>query len=587
MLKWRRVISAVMTAVIILTICGCRTYISEEEAFSEYLDEVFSENVTSDTITLHYTLAYPENYGITSKKVTLGDADISEEKINKEKNESKRAILELEKFKYDLLNEEQQLIYDLLMDSYEINLKFYDYIYFYEPFAYTSGLQTNLPISLAEYKFYDEADVKDYLELIEQVDEYIAKYLEFEEEKSKRGYFMSRNSAEEVIRQCEEYIEIPKENILIDTFNDKIDALSEIDSLKAEEYKEENEQLIYNNVISAYEDIIEVFTDLKETGLYGQGIANYPNGEEYYEYLLKSYTGTEKTAKEVIEVLDKSLDEAISKLINLAEKDYEGYIAYIEDYSNMYREIKPEDAIEFFKEAMADKFPEMPELNYTISAVHESLEGIVSPAYYMVPAIDDYKDNAIYINYGSKGASDLWSTLAHEGIYGHMYQQTYFLESEPHPIRVLLSYKGYSEGWATYVEMMSYDYYDYDNKSYAEFEKINAAINLLVSARIDIGVNYEGWDLEDTELFLTEYGFEKGGAKSIVDYVSAEPANYQMYCTGWLELEAIRKEAEVRLGDKFDEAEFHKLILDAGPCSFNILNKKLDVYIENIRKEVY
>ena len=99
------------------------------------------------------------------------------------------------------------------------------------------------------------------------------------------------------------------------------------------------------------------------------------------------------------------------------------------------------------------------EINFTVTPVHKSLEGIVSPAFYMTPPMDDYLNNSIYINEGSETGAT-WNTYAHEGIPGHMYQFVYFLSNDPEPIRTLLNFSGYQEGWATYVEMMSFDYFD-------------------------------------------------------------------------------------------------------------------------------
>lgn len=46
----------------------------------------------------------------------------------------------------------------------------------------------------------------------------------------------------------------------------------------------------------------------------------------------------------------------------------------------------------------------MPDVHYTIENVHESLEDIVSPAFYVTTPIDAYDENSIYLNMGSDGA---------------------------------------------------------------------------------------------------------------------------------------------------------------------------------------
>ena len=347
------------------------------------------------------------------------------------------------------------------------------------------------------------------------------------------------------------------------------------------DYKKQNQDAVMNSVIPAYENVIDTFTSLKGTGTNDMGLVHFEGGKEYYEYLLKSKVGTDKTPDEIIEKLDAEIQSVMGELYALAMMNYDGYVGYMEDYENLYGDLDTEETIRYFEEMCVDKFPDIPEINFTVSPVHESLEGIVSPAFYMTPPMDDYENNSIYINEGSDSAGGLWSTLAHEGIPGHMYQFVYFLSNDPEPIRTLLSFNGYQEGWATYVELMSYGYYDkYADKTYGDIEAINTKLNLLVSARIEIGVNYEGWSLEETADYMNTSGFDGSAAGDIYDYVVAEPGNYQMYVMGWLEFEELREYAEKELGDKFNEVEFHKVVLDAGPCQFYILEDIVEEYVK-------
>lgn len=585
--RFKKITAIALVAIMTFSMAGCEknrnsaSAKKEQEKFDTYLQESFEESVTDDTVTLHYTLAHPENYGITMDEVTLGDFDVSDEAVAKETQEIKEELAELKEFDYELLTDDQQLTYDILQDLLETNLLSYENPYLYEPFAYTSGLQSNLPITMSEYTFYDEDDVKDYLALLNLIPDYYQKCLDFEKVKSEKGFFMCDKSADEVIRQCQEYIADPENNLLIATFNDRIGDVPGMTPEKIEDYKQQNYDAVMNSVIPAYENVIETFTSLKGTGTNDMGLVHFEGGKEYYEYLLKSKVGTDKTPDEIIEKLDTEIEEVMGELYGLAMVNYEGYMGYMEDYENLYGDLDTEETVRYFEKMCVDKFPDIPEINFTVSPVHESLEGIVSPAFYMTPPMDDYENNSIYINEGSDSASGLWSTLAHEGIPGHMYQFVYFLSNDPEPIRTLLSFNGYQEGWATYVELMSYGYYDkYADESYGDIEAINTKLNLLVSARIEIGVNYEGWSLEETADYMNTSGFDGSAAGDIYDYVVAEPGNYQMYVMGWLEFEELREYAEEELGNKFDEVEFHKVVLDAGPCQFYILEDLVEEYVK-------
>lgn len=554
--------------------------IAEQEKFEEYLNDSFETSVVSDTLTLHYNLAHPEDYGITPPEVTYGDTDMTEEGLLADKTETEDELEELQDFDRELLTYDQRFTYDILYNQLETNLESYDNPYLYEPFAYTSGLHSNLPITLAEYSFYDQGDVDDYLKLLELTPDYIQICLDFEQEKIERGLFMNTHSANEVIRQCSEFIQKPEENLLIETFNDNIEEVPDLTDEQIADYKQANHDAVINYIIPAYQNIIAFFQSNKNEGENDLGLAHFEGGKEYYEYLIRSDVGSDKTPEEIIELLDNKLDSIMSEYYQVATSDYDTYTEYFENSDSLYEDIDPKETIQYFEDAMGDRFPEIPDIDFTVEPVHESLQDIVSPAFYMTPPLDDYENNSIYTNLNSDGAGSIWSTLAHEGVPGHMYQFVYFLSHNPEPIRVLLSFKGYQEGWATYVEMMSFDYYnDYPNDMYADLERINSELNLVISARIEIGVNYEGWTLEETKDYLETNGFNGDAASDIMNYVIAEPANYQMYVLGWLEFEELRDYAETELGDKFDECDFHQVILDAGPCQFYLLQDKVEQYV--------
>lgn len=555
--------------------------LEEQAEFDEWLWEAFVDNVTSDTITLHYTLAHPENYDIEAPEATYGDVDLSEEGIAEGKTESEEALAEMETFDYDLLRADQKLSYDVLYDYTETDLAFYDNVYLYEPFACTSGLQTNLPITMSEYTFYDKQDVDDYIALLNLTPDYFQAYLDFEKVKSEKGFFMNDISADAVIKQCEDYIATPEENLLIETFNDRISEVPDITDEEIESYKQANYDAVMNSIIPTYENVISTFEELKGTGTNDLGLCYLEGGSDYYEYLIASKVGTDKTPDEIIEALENGIDEVMADFTTSAFANYDAYEAYFEEFDSLYADLDAKESIETLQDMCTDAFPEIPDIEFTVTPVHDSLEDSVSPAFYMTPPMDDYLNNSIYINEGSETGAT-WNTFAHEGIPGHMYQFVYFLSNDPEPIRTLLSFNGYQEGWATYIELMSFDYYDgYTHDAYADFERANSQLNLLVSARIEIGVNYEGWTLEDTQDYLSESGFDPTVAQDIMDYVIAEPGNYQMYVMGWQEFEELREMAMDKLGNNFVETEFHKVILDAGPCQFYNLEELVIDYINS------
>ena len=119
-----------------------------------------------------------------------------------------------------------------------------------------------------------------------------------------------------------------------------------------------------------------------------------------------------------------------------------------------------------------------------------------------------------------------FTTLAHEGFPGHLYQTIISYQSGLPAIRSILNYPGYVEGWATYVEMMSYHYAALREDA-ATLLALNQSALLSLYASTDIGIHYDGWSLADTIKFWNDYGIsDPDTIAEIYRYIISEPANY-------------------------------------------------------------
>ena len=242
----------------------------------------------------------------------------------------------------------------------------------------------------------------------------------------------------------------------------------------------------------------------------------------------------------------------------------------------------PEQILLELQEKMKKDFPAPPEVPYAIKTVHPSLEEYTAPAFYLTPPIDDITQNCIYIN-RSKGDArmELYTTLAHEGFPGHLYQNVMERSSGLAPIRSLFGSSGYAEGWATYVEMQSFYYADID-QSVAAFLQKNQAALLSLYATADMGIHYDGWSLRDTVDFFAGYQItNKSVIKQIYQLIIEEPAHYLKYYIGYLEFLNLKRYAMERYGSSYTNEKFHRTLMGMGAASFPILKKYLPYYWEN------
>ena len=547
-----------------------------QQAFSNYLEQVFQSEITSSTLNMHYTLAHPENYGITQYPITYGE-------VTSEQTMEASAILEnwkynLGNFEKDDLTIPQQMTYDIMMDFIEEEESAAKYNYYQEALKPTTGIQSQLPVLMAEYTFYDEQDVKDYLELLASTPDYFSNIINFEKGKAKRGLFMSEFAAEDVITQCRNFTENPEDNYMLSTFDDRIDAMESIRPELAEEYKMQNRELVTQQVIPAYNNLADEMEALKNTGKNSQGLCYLEDGREYYTYLVAYTTGSDMSVEEMQKQTKEQRLQDMSDLAAVLKKNPD-ITQKCSSYSLATEE--PTRILQDLQVKMQRDFPTPPDTSFTIKFVHPSLEAYTAPAFYLTPPIDDISQNSIYIN-GSKNYEkmQLYTTLAHEGFPGHLYQNVMERSCGLEPIRSLFGSSGYAEGWATYVEMQSYYYADID-KDLETFLQKNQSALLSLYATTDMGIHYDGWSLADTIDFFATYQItDKEAIKQIYQLIVEEPAHYLKYYIGYLEFLNLRDYAMETYGDEYSNYKFHQALMKMGNAPFSILKEYLTKYWE-------
>lgn len=581
----KKIIRLALAGCTLLSGCSQEQPLGEttEAAFDAYVDELFREEVAENTINLHYTLAYPEKYGITDYEVSLGDGSLENMMESYEELEAMKK--ELLSFETDELSESRKLTYDILMDYVETELSVKDLALYTEILSPTTGYQAQLPVILAEYTFRTGQDVEDYLSLISQMDEMFADIIAFEEEKAAAGLFMPDYAADAVIDQCNEFIEDPEHNYMIEIFDDKIDAFEGLSEEEKSAYKEQNYTIITTEVVAGFETLIEGLTGLKGSGTNEAGLCYYEDGTRYYEYLVRTATGSDASVEELQERTEGYIESCMHQILETVRENPE-IMDEMYDYSFPLTE--PDAIMQDLIEKVSKDFPEPPEVNYTIKYVHPSMQEHMSPAFYLTTPVDDIEHNVIYINekyLGDESMMDLYPTLAHEGYPGHLYQNSYTNSCGLPLIRNMLSYPGYSEGWATYVEFYSYGISGLD-KQLADVLRWNEAASLGLYAYIDMGIHYDGWNREDTAEYLASYGImDEEVVNEIFETMVEEPANYLSYFIGYMEFWNLRKTAEKELGDAFVAKDFHQFLLETGPAPFYIIEDYMEDWMEEQKTE--
>jgi uncharacterized protein (DUF885 family) len=576
-LRKENIKNRIMLMILAILMClqaGCGDSQGSREDFSAYMNQIFRTEVTASTLNMHYNLAHPENYGIQDYTVTYGN-------VSADEGNETAVILEnwkenLKKFNKKDLTVSQQMTYDIMMDYIEKEIPAGKFRLHEEILRPSTGFQSQLPVLLAEYTFYDEKDIKDYLELLSCTPELFSQIMDVEKKKAELGLFMADFAVDDIVAQCSNFVENPESNYLLSTFDDRVDEAKFLMPEQAELYKAQNRQVVTGDLIPAYQRLSEDLSALKGTGKNSGGLCGLPGGKEYYEYLVQDTTGSDLSAEEMQEQVKAQRKQDLEDLASIA-KEHPDIGQKCGNYQLPTEE--PELILKDLQNKMQKDFPSPPTVSFAIKEVHPSLEEYTAPAFYLTPPIDDISQNCIYIN-KSKGDTklELYTTLAHEGFPGHLYQNVMERSCGLEPVRSLFGSSGYAEGWATYVEMQSFYYADVDRDVAAFLQKNQSAL-LSLYASADLGIHHDGWTLRDTIDFFAAYQInDKSVIQDIYQLIVEEPAHYLKYYVGYLEFLNLREYAMAKYKENYSDYQFHSALMKMGTAPFSILKKYLPEY---------
>ena len=548
---------------------------NENQQFENYTKALFCQEVAGSTVSLHYTLKDPSAFGIENTPVSFGTCTADTEAICAS---TENALAAVTSFDRSRLSKRNRLTYDVLKDYLTSASEMAPYALYEEPLAPLTGTQAQLPVLLSEYQFYTQADIDTYLELLTKTPEYFHSILEFEQAKSEAGLFMAAYSADGIIKECQAFIDMGDNNYLYSSFTDRLDSI-ELPSDTKKSYIEMNSEHIKNFILPAYAELKEGLTALRDTGKNQNGLCHLPEGRKYYELVVASETGSSRSIPELQQLTRKQMIADLSdmqQVLTPVDENVSVSSDLFKTQGAILDNPDPAAILTDLEGKLDEHFPKPPKVNTEIKYVQKSMEEYLSPAFYMIPAIDNSADNVIYINQGHLPDDlSLFTTLAHEGYPGHLYQTTYYAAKKPDPIRNLLNYGGYSEGWATYSEMMGY-YYAPISKEQATLMQKNTSVILSLYALADMGIHYEGWTLIETVSFFRSYGItDTDTVEDIYDLIIADPANYLKYYIGYAELLELKRDAVKQWGKGFSQEKFHKAVLDVGPAPFDVVRERV------------
>lgn len=579
----------ILIVTLLITVSGCtKPVVRTAEEFEAYLDELLVNTYSSDNFGINFSFEDPEAMGIeqglyvvgfTTREDYVASFDFYEE-----------AITELNTFSDNVLSQQQRYDRDAMIDYFERELPmkdFYDFEVGNNTIGYLLSTNTQLSVYLDVYAIRTKLDVDGYMNMMKTLPEYYQQYADLEIERQTNGTGYGQEELDKIIAQAQVTVDSIDENyFLVKSFNDRLDGVTFLSESEKDAYKAQNIELLNNEYKEAYQILVDKLSTIKA----GESVSIIykTNGLEYYQALFNRETGVSRSLSDVTTYLNKKYTTLQTQLsiILMQNPDFEEML-----FSPTYKSFSnSDDMLTFLLDEVenGDDFPATNNYSYEIRKVDESMEENSSPAFYFTPTVDYQAATKQFIYINGEYTDELYSTMAHEGAPGHMYQFNYFLTLDSHPVRMIYTTSANAEGWAVYAENYATKYYT--NEQFSNFSSLYQQLVNVIYTQMELGVNYEGWSFDEfktefTSMFSVTGDTEEEKEQNIKDvylHFVHNPSNYAMYFMSYLTIMDLQDEMKSELGNKYTDYRFHEMLLQSGSTSFDVIRKHMSEYIETI-----
>ena len=558
----------------------------EDSHFQEISDEIVADSFQKDSISMQFSFQDPKQFGLSEETCSLP-------LYNREEYLSAGTLLDetiesLEKIDPNHLSDSVRTTYEVLLPYLQQQRLGTDFPYYEEPLSPTSGIHISLPVLLAEFPVENEQDIETYLSVLSLMPSYLGSIADFEADKAALGMFMASEDADLVISQCEFFSSEKGKAFFTENFSLLLEKINSDDKDLISSYFEKHSAILTEQICPAYQKLADSVLLLKEPGKERKGLSQYAKGEAYYEHLVRQLVGTDASISEIEQKLYIRLEDLYEKLSKFRASYKKGSS---QPSSSHAKSLTVSNCLPVLQEELKPLFP-LPDQtsNVTIKEIPDALKDFTAPAYYFVPSIAICRkgnissiQNTIYVRPDLKqNPVDLFTTLAHEGFPGHMYQNVYFLSTQgvnrENVLRYCMNFPGYSEGWALYTELLSFSYADGD-ETYLELLRISREIQLCLLCILDIRIHRDEADVSDISPYLARIGIkEPTDVEQIFTYLINEPGTYLKYYVGYLELLDCKELYQRKCMSQkitYSELDFHTFFLTHGPDSYVNIKKEI------------
>ena len=501
------------------------------------------------------------------------------------------------------LDESNQLSYDILEYFLAIQQegeRFHQHNY---PLNQLFGVQNELPSFMAaQHAIQSEGDAQDYVARLGKFPAMAEQVMAGLREREQAGILPPTFVVEKVLAEMRAFTGVPAtDNVLYTSFADRLAKLDE-DAVSTDERTAllgEVEAAISGQVYPAYQVFIAYYDELlpKTTG--NHGVWALPDGADFYAWSARMHTSTDMTPAQIHQLgldevarieaemdqilvgeglVEGSIGERVQQIATRPDQLYpdtdEGRAAIIADFTRIIEEIDG---------GLDGVFNVRPRQGVEVERVPEFREKTAPGAYYQPPAFDGSRPGKFFINLRNTAEVARFGmrTLAyHEAIPGHHFQTTIQQELTGVPtFRKVLPFTAFSEGWALYTEQLAWEL-GFQDEPLDNLGRLQGEMMRAVRLVVDTGIHDKRWTREQAIAYMMEKtGMPETDVVAEIERYLVMPGQALAYKVGMQKILELRARAKDRLGDKFDLAAFHDLVLTGGDLPLALLEQRVDAWI--------
>ena len=600
-LKWTlRVVAllVIVLAVFLINLIWFRPW-----SLNLFYEKVFAQ-VVFDEPELLSSIGLVERFGLTGHSAKLGDASPAHQQRFFDR--AKKDLADLRAYPLEKQDASQKLSTHILEWYLTQQIEGEKFQWHNYPVNQLFGVQSEFPSFMANtHRLLAPRDCEYYRQRLMAVGTKFDQLIESLKVREQKGILPPRFVVEKVLTEMNNFVaQPPAENILATSFKTRAAKIEGLSDEQRVAFQKRIETAIAGDVYFAYRKLIDYCNAVLPKTTTDDGVWKLPDGDAFYAYALRRSTTTTLKPEEVHDLglrevtriegemralLDangfagRPIGEAMDALGKdqrfLFPNDDKGRADALAEYTRLI-----DDAIERCRLLFAT----VPKAKIEVRRVPVFKEATSPGAYYNGASLDGTRPGVFYANLRDMNEIPKWSmrTLAyHEGVPGHHWQIATAQELKGLPqFRKLIPFTAYQEGWALYTEWLAKEAGWYDGDPFGDLGRLQAELFRAVRLVVDTGIHAKRWPREQAITYMRDKtGMGEKEVTAEIERYIVNPGQACAYKIGMLKIQELRKRAQNELGTKFDQRQFHDVVLKNGALPLEILEEQVNAYIQGTK----